>query len=168
MSEQIVTEGNVQAMDEVDVQVIDVIEPLDVEINVQIKNKKRVRTATNNKQVECKVCLHKMWSDTLKRHILKHHELNTLDEDETHDEIKHRKKLREEGLPIEDYCNTETTYVFDPILFEKQIHDDLIYERKFERGKTITNILQKGYARKTIESYYNFTVNKCQRVTYVI
>ena len=149
MREQIVTEENAQVADDEDRQVIDKEEPLELEINVQIKSKKRARTTTKNKQVECKVCLREMRSDNLKRHMLKHIELNTLDEDETYDEIKHRKKMREEDLPIEDYCNTETTYVFDPILFEKQIMvDDLIYTRKIERGKIITNILQKGNARE--------------------
>ena len=36
-----------------------------------------------------------MRSDNLKRHMLKHRELHTLDEDEIRDELKRRKKLRD-------------------------------------------------------------------------
>ena len=55
--------------------------------------KKRVRTGTRRKQVECNVCLRKMRSDNLKRHMLKHRELHIMDEDETCNEIKRRKEL---------------------------------------------------------------------------
>ena len=43
--------------------------------NVRL-TKKRFRTETKNKQVDCKVCLRKMRSDNLKRHMLKHRELH--------------------------------------------------------------------------------------------
>ena len=36
-----------------------------------------------------------MQSDTLKRHMSKHRELHTLDEEEIHNKIKRRKKLQE-------------------------------------------------------------------------
>ena len=36
-----------------------------------------------------------MRSDTMKRRMLKHRELHTLDEEEIRDEIRRRKKLRE-------------------------------------------------------------------------
>ena len=40
-------------------------------------------------------CLRKMRSDNLKRHVLKHRELHTLDEVEIRDEIKRRTELTE-------------------------------------------------------------------------
>ena len=46
-----------------------------------------------HKQVECKVCLRKMRSNNLKRHMLKHREIYTLDEDVIRDEIKRPKQL---------------------------------------------------------------------------
>jgi len=127
------------------------------------EDKETNRNENRNKQVECKVCLRKIRSDTLKRHMLKHRELNTLDEDEIRDEIKRRKKLREtredreqliiqiaaeEGLPAE-YCDIEVSDALNPISVEKEImDDDQIYTRKIERGKIITNILEKGNARE--------------------
>ena len=88
MSEQVVNEEDVQA--------IDGKEPFEIEIAIQI-SKKRVRTEKRNKKVKCNVCLRKMRSDHLKRHMLKHRELYTLgdDDDEIQDEIKRRKKLYE-------------------------------------------------------------------------
>ena len=59
------------------------------------KNQSAAAAAGRHKPTECHVCLRKMRSDTLKRHILKHGELHNLDEDEIRDEIKRRKKLRE-------------------------------------------------------------------------
>ena len=94
MSEQIVNEENVQALVEEDMQAIEAMEPLDVEINVQIKSKKRARTENRNKHVECDVCFREMRSDTLKRHMLQHQELPTLDEDEIRNEMKRRQKLQ--------------------------------------------------------------------------
>ena len=95
-----------------------------------------------HKQTECNVCLHKMPSDHLKRHMQKHRELHTLDEEETRDEIKRRKKLREtredreqlvrqiadeEGLPYE-YCDIDTPE--GPISVEEELmKDDQTYTR---------------------------------------
>ena len=117
-----------------------------------------------HKQVECQVCLRKMRSDTLKRHMLKHRELHSLDEDEIRDEIKRRKKLvetredreqlvrqiaEEEGLSPEYYCDIETPDAVNPISVEKEImDDDQIYSRTIERGKIITTVLEKGNARE--------------------
>ena len=79
-----------------------------------------------------------MRSVTLKRHVLKHRELHTLDEDEIRDETKRRKKLRErkeereqlvkqiadeEGLPHE-YCDIGTPKVLGPISVEKKLMND--------------------------------------------
>ena len=79
MSEQIPNEDNAQV----------------VNVSIFVKNKKRVHTKTKNKRIECQVCLCKMRSDHLKRHMRKHRELHTLDEGEIRDEIKRRKKLLE-------------------------------------------------------------------------
>ena len=116
-----------------------------------------------NKQTESNVCLRKMRSDNLKRHMLKHRELHTLDEEEIRDEIKPRKKLREtreereqlvrqiadeEGLPHE-YCDIDTPYTEEgPLLVEEELlKDDQTYTRTFERGRTICKILEHGSAR---------------------
>ena len=41
------------------------------------RKRKKIRNRNRNKQIECEVCLRKLRSDTLKRHMLKHRELNT-------------------------------------------------------------------------------------------
>ena len=169
MSEQVVNEEDAQA--------INVKEPFEVVINVKIGDKNEtIRNRNRNKQIECKDCLRKMRSDTLKRHMLKHRELYKLDEDEICDEIKHRKKLRdaredqlvgqiaeEEGVQHE-YCNMETSDTLNPISFKKQLmDDDLIYTRKIERGKLITNELEKGSVREDSLSKDNREVLKIYR-----
>ena len=98
-------------------------------------SKVKSQSKDRHKQVECKVCLRKMRSDTLKRHMLKHRELHTLDEDEMRDELKHRKKLQEtkedrgpllrqiaeeERISLEDYCDIDTADVLNPISVEKK------------------------------------------------
>ena len=104
-----------------------------------------------------------MRSDNLERHMSKHRELHTLDEEEIRDEIKRRKKMREtreereqlvrqiadeEGLPPE-YCDIETSDTQDPIpVVEELLNDDQTYTRKIERGRTICNILEQGNARE--------------------
>ena len=136
------------------------------------------RSTDRHKQVECKVCLRNMRSNTLKRHMLKHRELHTLDEDEIHDEIKRRKKLREtreereqlvrkiaeeEGLPLE-YCDMEVPDVLKPVSIEKQLlDDDQIYSRKIERGRIISNVLEKGSVREDSLSIDNREVLKLYR-----
>ena len=136
-----------QVVIEEDAQAIDRKEPFEIEIAIQI-SKKRVRTEKRNKNVECNVCLRKMRSDHLKRYMLKHRELYTLDDDDDiHDEIKRRKKLletkedheqlvrqiaAEEGLQPE-HCDIDTADVLNPISVKKQLIDDgLIYTRKIE------------------------------------
>ena len=63
-----------------------------VELGDSLKKKRRYRSATRNKEVECKVCLRKMRSDTMKRHMRKHKDLYSLDENDIREEIKHRKR----------------------------------------------------------------------------
>ena len=119
-------------------QVVNVKEDQEVSDGMQ-KIEEQAQSTDRHKQVECKVCLRKMRSNNLKRHMLKHRELNTLDEDEIRDEIKRRKKLREtredreqlvrqiaeeEGLPPEYYCDIETPDALNPISVEKEIMDD--------------------------------------------
>ena len=105
-----------------------------------------------------------MRSDTLKRHMLKHRELQTLDEEEIREEIKRRKKLREtreereqlirqiadeEGLPHE-YCDIDTPDTEEgPLPVEEElIKDDQIYTRRIERGRAICKILEQGSVRE--------------------
>ena len=131
-------------------------------IKVEAANE-TIRNRNRNKEVQCQVCLRKMRSDTLKRHMLKHRELHSLDEDEMRDEIKQRKKLREtregreqlvrriaeeEGLPPE-YCDMEVPDALRPVSVEKQLmDDDKIYSGKIERGRIISSVLEKGSVRE--------------------
>ena len=121
------------------------------------------QTIDRHKEAECKVCLRRMRSNNLKRHMLKHRELHTVDEDEIRNEIKRRKKLRkiredreqlvrkiaeEEGLPPE-FCDMEVPDALRPVSIEKQLmDDDQIYSRKIECGKIISNVLEKGIVQE--------------------
>ena len=65
--------------------------------------KKRVqkRTETRNKQAECKVCFRKMRSDNVKRHMLTHQKVFTVEKDKIRAEMKRRNKfLIERGKRI--------------------------------------------------------------------
>ena len=54
----------------------------------------------------------------------------------------------EEGFPPE-YCDIEIPDALGSISFEKELlEDDQIYLNKIERGKIISNILEKGSARE--------------------
>ena len=119
--------------------------------------------AGRHKQTECHVCLRKMRSDHLKRHMLKHPELHNLDEEEIRDEIK-RQKLQEtreareqlvrqiadeEGLPHE-YCDIDTPGTGEgPLPVEEELmKDDQTYTGKIERGRAIWKILEQGSVRE--------------------
>ena len=123
--------------------------------------KKRIRTKTRNKPVECKVCLQKMRSDTLKRHMQKHQKLFNLKEGDMREEIIRRKQLRyvreeqeqlirkvakEEGLPLE-YCGIDVPDVLNQEEeTEKEDKEGMVKDyhqhlRLIERGKRITNIM---------------------------
>ena len=113
--------------------------------------KKRSRTETRNKEIECNVCLRKMRSDNIKRHMKKHRELYMLDEDEIRNEIKRRKILhetREEREKLVQKIAQEEGYHADNISsssIEKELmNDNQVYTRKIEYGKTIATILEKG------------------------
>ena len=115
--------------------------------------------AGRHRQLECNVCLRKMRSDNLKRHMQTHQKLHTLDEGEMRDEIKRRKKLNnnreereklirkianEEGLPPE-YCNLNGSDSITLDSVEKELlNDSELYAEKIERGKLICNIVDKG------------------------
>ena len=152
-----------------------------VEIDGVNITKKRFRTETRNKQVECKVCLRTMRSNYLKRHMLKHRKLHSLDEGEIREEIKRRKQLREtredreqlvrqiageEGFP-EEYCDIEVPDALRPISIGKELMDgDQIYTRKIEHGKIIASVLEKGSAREDSLSKNNREVLKVYRKQY--
>ena len=57
--------------------------------------KKRSRTENRNNQRECKVCSPKMRSDNMKRHMRKHRDLYSLDENDMREEIRERKRQYE-------------------------------------------------------------------------
>jgi len=61
---------------------------------------KRSRTKTRNTQIECKVCLRKMRSDIIKRHMRKHKDLYSLDEEDMREEIQQRKRQYENRMEI--------------------------------------------------------------------
>ena len=98
MSVLVANEDDIQDINVKDIEEdvhVNNINNIEEEDSIFVKNKKRVRTKTKNKQVECQVCLRKMRSDTLKRHMRKHREIHTLDEDKIHDEIKCPKQTLE-------------------------------------------------------------------------
>ena len=129
----------------------------------KIDGNANLQTIDRHKKVECKICLRKMRSDNLKRHMLKHRDLHDLDEDEIREEIKRRKKLRttreerekliidiagEEGFPTK-YLNIQAPDALPLKCIEKELSDDdLIYSEKLERGKIICNILQSSSTRE--------------------
>ena len=143
--------------------------------------------AGRHKQTECHVCLRKMRSDHLKRHMLKHRKLHNLDEEEIGDEIKRRKKLREtreareqlvrqiadEGLPHE-YSDIDTPdREEDPLAVEEeQMKDDQTYTGKIERGRAIWKIQEHGsvreesLSRRTTGKRSKYTERILQGVTY--
>ena len=178
MSEQVVNEDDAQAITVKDIKEKVVNEEEDVHIisekdikeeeedifdmvtpQESIISEVKSHSKDRHKQVECQVCLCKMRCDNLKRHMLKHRELHTLDENEIRDEIKRRKKLLETKEDHEqlirqiaaeewlqpEHCDIDTADVLNPISVKKQLIDDaLIYRRKIERGNIITAVLEEG------------------------
>ena len=133
IKEDVVNKGDAQAIDVKDIKEEEEEEEEDIfalvipqeSVISEIKSQSKDR----HRQVECNVCLQKMRCDNLKRHMRKHRELHTLDEDEIRDEIKRRKKLletkedheqlvrqiaAEEGLQPE-HCDIDIADVLNPI-----------------------------------------------------
>ena len=59
-----------------------------------------IRNRNRNKQLECMLCLRNMRSDNIKRHMLKHRELHTLDENEITKLMKIIEDLKKQGKTI--------------------------------------------------------------------
>ena len=138
--------------------------------------------AGRNKQTDCNLYLCKMQSDHLKRHMLKHRELYTFDEEEIRNEIRWRKKLwetreereqlvrqiaDEEGLPHE-YCDIETVDMEEDPLPEEELLKEQTYTSKIECGRTIYKILEQGsvqedfLSRRTTRKRSKSTERICQ------
>ena len=132
-----------------------------------VLNKKRIRSETRNKNVECMICLRKMRSDTLKRHIRKHRDIYSLNEKDMREEIKERKRqydnkearkrlVREialqENAPMscieEDQGYGVKTLVDEKGLEEDLYQDNQKYLENIELGKKISTILDKGVIRE--------------------
>ena len=134
---------------------------------------KKSRSSDRHRKVECKVCLHTMHSNNLKRHMLKHRELYMLDEDEIRNEIKRRKILhetREEREKLVQKIAQEEGYHADDAeksshsTIEKElVNDEQVYTRKIEYGKTIATILEKGVIREESLSKDNMEALKIFR-----
>ena len=132
-----------------------------LELDDSLKKKRRYRSATRNNQVECKVCLRKMRSDHIKRHMSKHKDLYSLEENDMREEIKERKRqyddreerrrlvheiALQEGAPLE--CIEETVNPALDGLEESMRIDDKKYIMKIELGKQVNTIICKGVAQE--------------------
>ena len=130
-------------------------------------NKKRTRSEARNKNVECMICLRKMRSDNMKRHMRKHRDIYSLDEKDMREEIKERKRqydnkearkrlVREialqENAPMscieEDQGSDGNTLVEEERLEEEMRRDNQKYLQNIELGKKISDIVDKGVIRE--------------------
>ena len=115
---------------------------------------------TRNKQIECTVCLQKMRSDNIKRHMRKHRDLYSLDEKDMREEIKERKRqyenraeriqlareiAQQESVPLE--CIDQTTKV-KKTSKEELLEDNKEYLDKIELGKDIALIINEGVVQE--------------------
>ena len=131
------------------------------------------RPGNRHRKVECKVCLRTMYSQNLKRHMLKHRELYMLDEDEIRNEIKRRKIVREtrdereklvHKIAQEEGYHADDADKSSPSAIEKELmNDEQVYTRKIEYGKTIAEILDKGVIREESLSKDNMEALKIFR-----
>ena len=127
-----------------------------------LKKKRRFRSATRNKKVECNVCLQKIRSDTVKRHMKKHRDLYSLDENDIREEIKERKRqyenreerkrlvhdiARQEGAPLECIEDQTANPSLDD-LEEAMRQDNEKYLENIELGKQVNTIICKGVAQE--------------------
>ena len=130
-------------------------------------NKKRTRSEARNKNVECMICLQKMRSDTMKRHMRKHRDIYSLDEKDMREEIKERKRqydnkearkrlareiALQENAPMscikEDQEYIVNTLVDKESLEKDMCQDNQKYLENIELGKTISAILDIGVIRE--------------------
>ena len=123
---------------------------------MQVQNDRR-------REVECNVCFKKMRSNNLKRHIEKHRDLYSLDENEMREEIKERKRqyekreertrlaieiAQEEGASLE--CIKEQTFPATKTLLDietleaEMFKHNQEYLENIELGKQVNNIIDKG------------------------
>ena len=121
------------------------------------ENPKRTRTEKRNKELECKVCLRKMRSDNIKRHMRKHRDLYSLNENDIREEIKERQRqyenrkerkrlvheiAQQEGAPLE--CIDEQPNN----LKEELLQNNKEYLDKIELGKDIALIIDEGVVQE--------------------
>ena len=131
------------------------------------------RPGNRHRKVECKVCLRTMYSQNLKRHMLKHRDLYMLDEDEIRNEIKRRKIVRQtrdereklvRKIAQEEGYHADDADKSNPSAIEKELmNDEQVYTRKIEYGKTIAEILDKGVIREESLSKDNLEALKIFR-----
>ena len=114
-------------------------------------------------QVECTVCFRKMRSNNLKRHMRKHRDLYSLDENDMREEIKERKRqyddreerrrlvheiARQEGASLECVEGQIDTPVDGESLEDELLKGNREYLNKIELGKQITVIIEKGTVKE--------------------
>ena len=117
-------------------------------------------------QVECTVCFRMMRSDHLKRHMRKHRDLYSLDENGMREEIKERKRkyedreerkrlvleiVQQENAPLEciEVQSSPTKTPLDiETLEEELLQDNQDYLENIELGKQINTIIDKGVVRE--------------------
>ena len=118
-------------------------------------------TKDRHGQVECIVCYKKMRSDHLKRHMRKHRDLYSLDENDMREEIKDRKRqydnkeerkrlvreiAQQENAPLE--CIADQTVRDTNSLKEELLQDNQEYLDKIELGKKIGLIIDEGVVQE--------------------
>jgi len=123
------------------------IKAADIEINIKARSKDRHRT------IECAICLQKMKSDKLKRHMKTHRDIHHLEDTELRNEIKRRKKIHEmneERMLYVKKVSEEEGYDFNKIdndkrkLRESMLQDNKDYLEAIDMGKQINEIIDEG------------------------
>ena len=116
----------------------------------------RSPSANRHKTVECRICLRKMRSDNIKRHMKTHRHIHHLEDDEVRAEIIKRKKLlefnnegkkfvkkvaEEEGYQYYDSINDAAN---EELLEESMLCDNKDYLDTIELGRRVNNVIDKG------------------------
>ena len=114
-------------------------------------------------QVECTVCFRIMRSNNLKRHMRKHRDLYSLDEEALREEIKERKRkyedrekrkhlvleiIEQEQVPLECCEISSTTNLRTSTLRQDMLQDNQDYLDKIELGKQIIVIINEGVVKE--------------------